>query len=73
MSDSVTTTITIRKLRIPPDQRMAAKALLLAVGNGDLLQGGQLIIHFGPGRNPFWIELQERHDIPQSERLQNTA
>jgi len=58
----VTTTTTSRKLRIPADQRMAAKALLLAVGNGDLMRGGQLIIHFGPGRTPVFIELQERQE-----------
>lgn len=73
MIDGVTTTISIRKLRIPADQRMAAKALLLALGHGALMQGGQLILHFGPGRNPMFVELQERRDSSSQERLQNTA
>ena len=53
--------ITIRKRRISPEQRMAAKALLLAHFPG-MLQGGQLILHFGPGRVPIYIEAQERRD-----------
>jgi len=45
---------------------MAAKALLLAIDATAILSGGQLIIHFGPGRNPFFGELQERHEERQS-------
>lgn len=56
-----TSTVTIRKRKIDNEQRMAAKALLLAHFPG-MLDAGQLIIHFGPGRNPAWVELQERHD-----------
>lgn len=73
MSDHVTTTITIQKRRMPPDQRMAAKALLLALGSGALMQGGQLILHFGPGRSPLWVEIQERHDTVSQNVVDNAA
>lgn len=52
-------TITIRKKKLSAEQRQTAKALLLETFP-QLLSGGQLIIHFGPGRNPFWVEAQER-------------
>lgn len=60
MSSSLST-VTIQKKKIDVDQRMAAKALLLAHFPG-ALNGGQLIIHFMPGRTPVFIELQERED-----------
>lgn len=56
-----TSTVTIRKQRIDPAQRMLAKELLMAHFPG-MLDAGQLIIHFGPGRNPAWVELQQRSD-----------
>ena len=59
--DQVTTQITIKKKRLTSDQRQAAKALLLETFP-QLLKGGQLILHFGPGRNPIFVELQERTD-----------
>jgi len=61
MNSGVRTTIQIHKKRIDPEQRMAAKALLLA-HFPQLMSGGQLIIHFNPGRNPLFVELQERVD-----------
>lgn len=59
---SVTSTIVIRKSRLTAEQRAAAKALLLDIDPTAILSGGQLILHFGPGRSPFWLELQERSD-----------
>lgn len=65
MNSDVVSTVTIQKKRIAVDQRMAAKALLLAHFAG-ALNGGQLIIHFMPGRTPVFVELQERQDqLPQ--------
>lgn len=65
--DHVTlSTITIAKKKIAADQRIAAKALLLS-HFPEMLNAGQLIIHFGPGRTPFWVELQERVDAQQSQ------
>lgn len=68
---SAKSTITIQKKRIDPDQRMNAKALLLA-HFPQLMSGGQLIIHFNPGRNPLFIELQERVDHIETQ-LQKTG
>lgn len=59
---SVTSTIVIRKSRLTPDQRSAAKALLLDIDPTAIMNGGQLILHFGPGRSAFFGELQERSD-----------
>lgn len=72
MRDQVTeSTVSIKKTRIDPDQKMAAKALLLA-HFPQMLNAGQLIIHFGPGRTPFWVEVQERQDVVRQE-LQRTG
>lgn len=70
----VISTIVTRKCKIAPDQRMAAKSLLLA-HFPDLMNGGQLIIHFGPGRVPVWIEVQERADsvLERSMREQSAS
>lgn len=72
MTHETTTTISIRKAKLPAEQRMAAKALLLSLDPNMLLQGGQLILHFGPGRNPFFVEFQERHER-SSQRLQKVG
>lgn len=70
--DQVTTQITIKKKRLTTDQRQAAKALLLETFP-QLLSGGQLILHFGPGRNPIFVELQERTDYLQQQPMKNIA
>lgn len=70
---SVTSTITIRKSRLSPEQRMAAKALLLDVDRNAILTGGQLILHYGPGRNPIFVEIQERSDNVQQTQLKLSA
>jgi hypothetical protein len=57
----VTSTITIRKRRIAPDQKWAARDILRAHVNGNF-RGGQLIIHYDPAGNPVWIEVQERQE-----------
>ncbi len=65
MEHETLTAISIRKRRIALDQRMAAKALLLE-SFSDVQSPGQLIIHFGPGRNALFVEWQERADsLPQ--------
>lgn len=70
MRDQITeSTVSIKKTQIDPEQRMAAKALLLA-HFPQMLNAGQLIIHFGPGRTPFFIELQERQDVVRQELKQ---
>ena len=65
----IESTVSIKKTKIDPDQKMAAKALLLA-HFPQMLNAGQLIIHFGPGRTPFFVELQERQDIVRQELQQ---
>jgi hypothetical protein len=57
----VTSTVVTRKKKISAESRMTAKALLLEMFP-EMRGAGQLIIHFGPGRNPFWVEVQERWD-----------
>lgn len=57
----VISTVVTRKRRISAESRMTAKALLLEMFP-QMTGPGQLIIHFGSGRNPFFIEIQERHD-----------
>jgi len=54
--------VTMRKVKLTPDQRMAAKELLLSLGMQYLMSGGQLIVHFAPGRNAVFGEIQERED-----------
>lgn len=66
---SVTTHIRISKRRLTAEQRMAAKALLLDIDSTAILSGGQLILHYGPGRNPFWLELQERQEESSHQSL----
>ena len=65
-------TITTTKRTIAPDQRMAAKALLLD-HSFDLLHGGQLIVHFGPGRVPRYIEVREHIKEPSSPSIDKVA
>ena len=73
MKDAVTSTITIYKRRIAPDQKWAARDLLRAHLNGNF-RGGQLIIHYDPAGNPVWVEVQERADKMSTEsRLEKTA
>lgn len=64
---SITSTIIIRKARLTAEQRMAAKALLLDVDAHAILSGGQLILHYGPGRNPVFVEIQERIDVAEQQ------
>jgi len=61
MEHEVTSTVVTRKRRLPAEARMSAKALLLEMFPA-MTGAGQLIIHFGPGRNPFFCEIQERYD-----------
>ena len=73
MDNAVTTTITLRKKRVAAEDRMTFKALLLENFPGVLNAGGQLIIHFGPGRTPLFVEVQEREDhLPQQLRRTGT-
>ena len=68
----VTTTIKIRKQRLTNEQRQTAKALLLETFP-DLMSGGQLILHVGPGRNVIFIECQERTDHIAPQQFQKSA
>lgn len=70
--DQVTTTIVLRKKKLTVEQRSAAKALLLETFP-NLMSGGQLIIHFGPGRNPFFVEAQTRVDHQFQNVVDNVA
>lgn len=61
MDHIVTSTVITKKRRIPAEARMSVKALLLEMFP-EMNGAGQLILHFGPGRNPVFCEVQERHD-----------
>lgn len=65
----VVSTVVTRKRRISAESRMTAKALLLEMFP-QMTGPGQLIIHFGSGRNPFFIEIQERRDSVAQSHLE---
>lgn len=73
MEGSVTTTITIYKRRIAPDQKWAARDLLRSHVNGNGFRGGQLIIHYDPSGNPVWVEIQERQEKILNLPIDNVA
>ncbi len=73
MDHGIESTIVIRKRKLTPDQRMAAKALLLEIDPTAILSGGQLILHFGPGRSAFFSELQERRDVSMQNLVDKVA
>ena len=73
MEGSVTTTITIYKRRIAPDQKWAARELLRAHNCNGGFRGGQLIIHYDPAGNPIFIEVQERRDTSEQTPLELPA
>jgi len=72
MEHEVTSIVTTRKRRIPVEVRMSAKVLLLEMFP-TMTGAGQLIIHFGPGRNPVFVEVQERRDATERVLLQKVS
>lgn len=63
-------TISIRKRRISPEHKWAARDLLRTHFGTLGFRGGQLVIHYGPGGNPVWLEVQERVEKDNAQELQ---